>query len=141
MASAHDQKHRARRGSECQIQLYVNSPERRKVLDEKVLTALPTLRAAGATRFDWRSPLLLPVLPGDHPFHEYRDGKVLDAIARSDLREKWRDYWPNRSQKWDALAMAYDGGDGVVGPVLVEAKAIPASFGPSPAAAQPKATA
>lgn len=130
MASAHDEKHRARRGSECQIQLYVNSPERRKLLDEKVLAAVPTLGAAGASRFDWRSPLLVPVLPGDHPFHEYRDGKVFDAMGMSGLRERWRDYWPSRSQKWDALAVAYGGGDGVVGSVLVEAKSYPGEFQP-----------
>jgi hypothetical protein len=128
VASEHDEKHRACRGSECQIQLHVNSPERRQVLDASVLEALPTLRAAGAKRLDWRSPLQEPFFASDHPLHEYRDGKVLDAIERSDLRSVWSSYWPGRSQKRDAVAIARDSGGANLGPVLVEAKSYPGEF-------------
>lgn len=57
------------------MQLYVNAPDRRAVLDDRVLTALPSLEAAGTTALSWRSPLRHPLLATDHPFHEFRDGK------------------------------------------------------------------
>src|SRR4051794_25722843 len=78
MASEHDPAGRALRGSECQMQLFVNAPQRRGELEAAVLGALPTIRETGATRLEWRSPLAQPLLPGDKPFHEYKDGKVLD---------------------------------------------------------------
>jgi hypothetical protein len=130
MASRHDDKGRALRGSECQMQLYVNAPDRRALLDETTLAALPSLRAAGATTLDWRSPLQHPLFVTDHPFHEYRDGKVLDAVGRPDLRAKWAEYWPGRSQRWDALAVARDDTGTILGPVLVEAKSYPGEFRP-----------
>lgn len=78
------------------MQLYVNAPDRRAVLDQATLAALPSLRAAGAATLAWRSPLQQPRFANDHPFHEYRDGKVFDAIGRPDLRTKWAEYWPGR---------------------------------------------
>lgn len=128
MASKRDAKHRALRGSECQIQLYVNEPTCGAELDAAALKHLPGLRDAGATTLSWRSPLLEPLFSTDHPFHEYRDGKVLDALGLSRLRPDWKKYWPQRSQKWDALAMALDVDDEDVGPVLVEAKSYPGEF-------------
>jgi hypothetical protein len=101
------------------MQLYVNAPDRRAVLDEKMLTALPSLEGAGTTTLSWRSPLQQPLFATDHPFHEYRDGKVFDAVGRPDLRAKWAEYWPGRSQRWDGLAVARDASGAVVGPVLV----------------------
>ena len=110
------------------MQLYVNAPERRAVLYQATLAALPSLRAAGAATLDWRSPLQQPRFANDHPFHEYRDGKVFDAIGRPDLRAKWAEYWPGRSQRWDALALARDASGAPLGPVLVEAKSYPGEF-------------
>src|SRR5688572_29347171 len=104
MASGKDELGRARRGSQCQMQLYVNSRQRRVPLDRVVLESLPSLRAAGAVTLSWRSPLA-DVAP---PFAEYRDGRVLHAIDRSDLRDGWRRYWPARAQVWDGLAVALD---------------------------------
>jgi hypothetical protein len=112
------------------MQLYVNAPDRRSQLDKATLAALPTLRAAGATTLDWRAPLQHPLFATDHPFHEYRDGKVFDAVGRPDLRGKWAEYWPGRSQRWDALAVARDDAGTVLGPVLVEAKSYPGEFRP-----------
>lgn len=128
MASPHDDRHRALRGSECQIQLYVNSPERRRQLDSATLKALPTLAAAGAVALDWRSPLAAPLFVTDHPFHESRDGKMFQAIKRPDLLPAWNVYWPSRSQTWDAIAVALDHAGHPVGPVLVEAKSYPREF-------------
>jgi hypothetical protein len=113
------------------MQLYVNAPDRRAVLDEKMLTALPSLEGAGTTTLSWRSPLQQPLFATDHPFHEYRDGKVFDAVGRPDLRAKWAEYWPGRSQRWDGLAVARDASGAVVGPVLVEAKSYLAEFRPT----------
>jgi hypothetical protein len=107
------------------MQLYVNAPDRRAVLDEKMVTAQPSLGAAGSTCLSWRSPLHQSLVATDHRFHEYRDGKVFEAIGRPDLRAKWAEYWPGRSQRWDGLAMARDASGAVVGPVLVEAKSYP----------------
>src|SRR4051812_3262722 len=112
------------------MQLYVNAPDRRALLDKATLAALPSLSAAGATTLDWRSPLQHPLFATDHPFHEYRDGKVFDAVGRPDLRGKWAEYWPGRSQRWDALAVACDDTGTVLGPVLVEAKSYPGEFRP-----------
>jgi hypothetical protein len=63
------------------MQLYVNAPARRSELDQAALHALPVLRAAGAVRIRWRSPLWSPLFPTDKPFHEYRDGKMLASIG------------------------------------------------------------
>jgi hypothetical protein len=63
------------------MQVYVNAPGRRALLDQRTLAALPSLRAAGATTLDWRAPLQRPL---------------------------WAEYWPGRSQRWDALAVARD---------------------------------
>jgi hypothetical protein len=112
------------------MQLYVNAPERREQLDRATLEALPSLRDAGARALDWRSPLQRPLFATDHAFHEYRDGKVFDAIGRPDLRGKWAKYWPGGSQKWDALAIARDASGAALGPVLVEAKSYPGELAP-----------
>jgi len=47
------------------MQLYVNAPDRRVLLDQAALTALPSLQAAGATTLDWRSPLQHPLFTTD----------------------------------------------------------------------------
>jgi hypothetical protein len=67
----------------------------------------------------------------DHPFHEYRDAKLFDAVERPDLREVWTSYWPGRSQRWDAVAIARDASGAAVGPVLVEGKSYPGEFRPT----------
>lgn len=128
MASRKDSKGRALRGSQCQMQLYVNVPACRAELDQAVLDSLPTLKAAAAVALEWRSPLWQPLFGDDKPFHEYRDGKMLRAIERSDLRPKLRDHWPARGPTWDAIAVARDRRGKAVGPVLVEAKAYPGEF-------------
>jgi hypothetical protein len=68
------------------MQLYVNSPHRRRALDAAALDALPSLRADRSTQFRWRSPLARPLFDSDRPFHEYRDGKLFDALGRPNLR-------------------------------------------------------
>lgn len=128
MASRKDSEGRATRGSQSQMQLYVNVPGRRAELDQAVLGALPTLRAAGAVALRWCSPLARPLFPDDKPFHEYRDGKMLRAIDRYDLLPQLRDYWPARGPVWDAIGRAFDARGGAVGSVLVEAKSYPGEF-------------
>jgi hypothetical protein len=69
------------------MQLYVNAPDRRAVLDEKMLTALPSLEAAGTTTLSWRSPLQQPLFAADNPLSRVPRRQGLDALtcARSGL--------------------------------------------------------
>ncbi len=85
---------------------------------------------ASAVRLDWRSPLCEPLFTSDNAFHEYKDGKVFDAIDHPALRPRWSEYWPQRSQTWDAIAVAYGATDAPLGPVLIEAKSHPNEFWP-----------
>jgi hypothetical protein len=112
------------------MQLYVNSPHRRRALDAAALDALPSLRAVRSTQFRWRSPLARPLFDSDRPFHEYRDGKLFDALARPNLRRAWSEYWPARSPKWDGVALALNSDGKAVGCLLVEAKS-PGEFRPA----------
>ncbi len=110
------------------MQLYVNVPARRVDLDQAVLDALPSLKAAGAVALKWQSPLWQPLFRDDKPFHEYRDGKMLRAIGRPDLHPELREYWPTRGPTWDAIALACNEAGKTLGPVVLEAKAYPGEF-------------
>jgi hypothetical protein len=108
------------------MQLYANPPSRQRQIEAAALNELPTLRAAGAVKLDWRSP----VAGSPKPFGEFRDGKVLDAVHHSYLRDGWKAYWPQRAQTWDGLAVALDADGQPIGPVLVEAKSYPGELRP-----------
>jgi hypothetical protein len=128
VASPKDECGRALRGSQCQVQLYVNSPLRRGKLNAVVLSALPDLQERGTEVLDWRSPLRQPLFSDDTPFHEYRDAKMLRALDLGELRSQLSSYWPSPSPSWDALAIARDSCGQAVGYLLVEAKSYPEEF-------------
>jgi hypothetical protein len=119
MARRVDENGLAFKRSQLQIQIAVN--RHRDELEAQTLKALPSL-AETEPELDWRSPL-----EADR-FREYYDGRMLDRIERSDLREALRDYWPQRGPRWDALAVVRSSRGEWLGPLLVEAKSYPAEM-------------
>jgi hypothetical protein len=118
MPSKLDEHGKAERGSQLQLQIYVN--RRRDELSAAVIEALPTLGADGP-ELEWRSPL------EEDDFAEYRDEAFLGAIGCADLAADLKDFWPTRGPVWDGLAVAHlaSGENGIV---LVEAKSHPAEI-------------
>ena len=103
---------RAYKGSQLQVQIYVN--RRRRELDGEVLKALPSL-AVHRPRLYWVSPI------EDRSFREYHDGDFLRAIGLSELAPLLKEFWPARGAHWDALAIVERGARDT-GVLLVEAK-------------------
>ena len=116
MAHRVDSEGRAYKRSQLQIQIAVN--RYRADLEEKLLSALPTL-AHLEPELHWCSPR-----EDDH-FREYWDGKLVERIGRPELRPDLRAFWPARGPHWDAVAVARTNGGDWLGPVLVEAKSYP----------------
>lgn len=105
---------RARRGSQRQLQDYVNlHPE---VLTEAILDQLPPrMRELGA-RIEWVSPL------AREGYREYRDADFLERVGLGRFREQLADFWPSRGPCWDALGVI-SGAVGLLrGVILLEAK-------------------
>ena len=99
----------AARGSQLQMQLYVNrEPEK---LTAAVLAELPELAGRDLC---WVAPLEAA------RFSEPRDRAFLTVIGCDHLTADLAEFWPVRGPVWDALAVT---GDGFV--VLVEAKSHP----------------
>lgn len=113
-----DAKGYANRGSQLQMQIYVN--RREPELSAAVLAAFPDL-AKGGARLQWTSPL------EGEKFAEYRDAAFLRAIEREDLVGALADFWPARGPVWDGLAViAIPGAE--PGVVLAEGKSYPGEF-------------
>jgi hypothetical protein len=104
----------ARKGSQLQIQLYVN--RRPRELTRQILEAFPEL-AKRVSDLEWRAPLETA------GFQEPQDVRFLSAIGREALSGRLAEFWPTRGPVWDALAV---GASGEV--VLVEAKSHPAEI-------------
>jgi hypothetical protein len=102
-----DSTGRAKKGSQRQIQTYVN--EKRFALNLAVARVLAQHKVS-ATEIDWVSPL------ADERYSEYRDSEFLERVGLAQFKEKLSDFWPRRGPSWDALARI-EGGC-----VLVEAK-------------------
>jgi len=109
-----DQDGRALKGSQRQIQAYVN--EHQETLTQEVLKALPSL-AAQQSKIQWVSPLR------SENYVEYYDQGLLRALEHPELTNKLNQFWPRNGPHWDALAVVEmadkSTGKGVV---LVEAK-------------------
>jgi hypothetical protein len=103
----------AERGSQLQLQLYVN----RRV--EELNAAIHEGFADMHGELCWRAPL------EDDGFREPRDQDFLATIGCGDLADELSAFWPPKGPVWDGLAtvVRVDGRDGVV---LVEAKSHPA---------------
>jgi hypothetical protein len=98
---------RAKKGSQRQIQTYVN--EKRSALNLAVAQVLARHKVS-STEIHWVSPL------ANEKYSEYRDSDFLDRVGLAHLGSKLSDFWPRRGPSWDALARIEDGC------VLIEAK-------------------
>jgi TIR domain len=108
-----DERGRAFKGSQLQMQIYVNV--RTRELDDAVRQALPSIPAEAA--IDWASPL------ASEGFAEYKDRAFLDAVGHRDLIKDLAAFWPRGGPRWDALARVRSGDR--VGVLLAEGKSYP----------------
>lgn len=106
---------RAEKGSQLQMQLYIN--EHQEELTRGVLDALPSL-AEQQQSIDWVSPLQAD------SYREYRDGRFLQAVGLADLTPSLKEFWPARGPVWDGLARVTTK-DGRSGVLLAEGKSYP----------------
>jgi len=86
---------RAFKGSQLQLQIYVN--RHRDVLEAAIRAALPAL--ANAKRIEWVSPLETDA------FREYRDAAFLHKVRLPGLHRDLATFWPARGPVWDGLAV------------------------------------
>ena len=115
VSSRVDEHGRALKGSQLQVQIYVN--RRSEQLESEIRGELPTLDVAAA-KITWVSPLEKRL------FAEYQDRAFLEALGLGHLHSKLRDFWPSRGPVWDGLArLTLDGGE--VGVLLLEGKSYP----------------
>lgn len=114
---------RASRGSQRQLQDYVNAHEGE--LSRAVLDALPARLQELGAYIRWVSPLVL------QDYAEYRDADFLHAIGLSQFSSQLAAFWPSGGPSWDALAVvSTPEGKTVPGIILVEAKShIPEIYG------------
>jgi hypothetical protein len=114
---------RARRGSQGQLQDFVNQHE--VTLTSAVMEALPSrLQELGAS-INWVSPI------ARDEYVEYRDEDFLRAVGLSDSAVELGKFWPRGGPCWDALGIVSDS-KGMLRPgvILLEAKShIPEIYG------------
>jgi hypothetical protein len=114
---------RARRGSQRQLQDYVNVyPD---ALSQAILDQLPNrVRELGA-KIRWVSPLA-----GD-AYREYRDADFLTLVGLGGHARDLAEFWPSMGPSWDALGIISDPDRRMKpGVILVEAKShIPEIYG------------
>lgn len=120
IASRIDSSGAAFKGSQKQIQLYVNSHTLE--LNCAVATALGA-HLRGET--GWKSPL------HNNGFAEFHDSAFLKALELQHLKADLQEFWPSGGPRWDALARTLEGQV-----LLVEAKSYPAEMRGSGCAAQ-----
>jgi hypothetical protein len=107
--------HRAHRGSQRQLQDYVN--QKPEVLNAAILAVLPPRLTELGASIRWVSPL------AQADYQEYRDGEFLAAIGMPDAASQLAEFWPSMGPCWDALGVISDpGGRLKRGAILVEAK-------------------
>lgn len=106
-----DEKGRARRGSQRQIQTLVNFQE-----DELSRRIVPLLLVPGDVEASlrWVSPL------AEQGFEEYQDTEFLERLELGEHGQKLEEFWPKGGPCWDGLAVV----DGLNphGVLLIEAK-------------------
>jgi hypothetical protein len=88
---------RARRGSQLQIQDYVNANQ--LALDEAIISALPARIQEHSPRISWVSPL------ASDGFVEYRDKEFLSVLGLDHLANDLARFWPQSGPSWDALGI------------------------------------
>jgi len=82
------------RGSQRQIQLYVN--EHTAMLSEAIVAASSDILAEA--EIEWVSPLQ------EEKYQEYWDGAFLNALGLGAFSKQLADFWPKGGPHWDALA-------------------------------------
>jgi hypothetical protein len=88
---------RARRGSQRQLQDYVNANQ--PALDEAIISALPARIQENSPRIKWVSPL------ASNGFLEYRDKEFLSVLGHDHLVKDLARFWPQLGPSWDALGI------------------------------------
>jgi hypothetical protein len=114
---------RAHRGSQRQLQDYVNEHE--ATLTNAVMEALPPRLRELDAHIGWVSPL------AEDDYTEYRDADFFRAVGLGDFVAELANFWPSGGPSWVALATISDS-DGRIHPgvILVEAKShIPEIYG------------
>jgi hypothetical protein len=114
---------RARRGSQRQLQDYVNEHE--AVLTRAVMKELPPRLQELNAHIRWVSPL------AQDNYTEYRDADFVRAVGLGAFVSELATFWPSGGPSWDALAVISDS-EGKLRPgvILVEAKShIPEIYG------------
>ncbi len=106
---------RAEKGSQLQMQLYIN--EHQEELTRGVLDALPSL-AEQRQSIDWVSPC------ASDSYREYQDARFLEAVGLADLTSSLKEFWPAGGPVWDGLAKVTTK-DGRAGVLLAEGKSYP----------------
>jgi hypothetical protein len=106
---------RARRGSQRQLQDYVNEHE--AMLTSAVLEVLPPRLRELDAHLEWVSPL------AQNDYVEYRDADFIHAVGLGDCADELASFWPSGGPSWDALAIISDS-EGKIRPgvILLEAK-------------------
>ena len=107
-----DSRGRAKKGSQAQVQVWVNRYQRE--LSEAIVSAIPALRSRGGLH--WTSPL-----EDDH-FYEYQDEAFLEKLGLDEYSEELKRFWPPGGPCWDALATTREKVPAVL---LVEGKSRP----------------
>jgi hypothetical protein len=108
-----DVKGAAYKGSQRQIQLYVN--RHATALSEAIRSASSAL-GASKPLIEWVSPL------ERHGFAEYQDHGFLTHLRLDHVQPDLAGFWPRRGPVWDALARLPDDVGQTRGVLLVEAK-------------------
>ena len=123
-----DNQGRAYKGSQLQVQVYVNRRE------PELSTAVGDVLGLPPETITWVSPLEL------RSFEEYRDMDFLEAVGQRDAAVDLAEFWPARGPVWDALAVVRNEG-APAGVILAEGKSYPAEMRGSGCQAQPESRA
>jgi hypothetical protein len=124
LSSIRDIQGRARRGSQRQLQDYVN--DRPDELSQAILDQLPARVREWRAKIRWVSPLARDA------YREYRDADFLRAVGLGDYVKELAEFWPSMGPSWDALGLISDSSGRMKKPgvILVEAKShIPEIYG------------
>jgi len=120
-----DEQGRAYKGSQLQVQLYVNRRE-------------PELSAAAGEALGMASEAITWVSPLEgQSFEEYRDMDFLEAAGQRAAAVDLAEFWPEQGPVWDALATVRTS-NGPTGVILAEGKSYPAEMCGSGCLAGPK---
>jgi hypothetical protein len=122
-ASSGEVAGRASRGSQRQVQDYIN--QRPDELSAAILDQLPPRLRELRASIRWVSPL------ASENYREYRDADFLERVGLAHLAQDLAAFWPGMGPSWDALGVISTPlGNMKPGVILVEAKShIPEIYG------------